>query len=72
MKKIGWIFVVIGLLSSCSTRYASNAEKSYLRSKNGVELVVPPPLSSDEVSHFYDLPNQSQNPNVSIEPPQSK
>lgn len=72
MKKIGFIVLVLLSVSGCSSRYASNAEKSYLNSRNGTNLVVPPPLSSEEVSHFYDLPEQTQKAEVSIEPPNAK
>nr|WP_302473908.1 hypothetical protein [Legionella sp. PL877] len=55
-------------LSACS-HYASNREQQYLHSKNGEKIVVPPPLTDSNVSHFYVLPPQNQNPRVSIAPP---
>jgi len=46
-----------GLLSN--SEFASNNETQYLKSKNGKDLVVKPPLSSDNISDFYRLPNQT-------------
>ncbi|WP_407637789.1 hypothetical protein [Legionella adelaidensis] len=57
------------ILCSCSSYYTSNGEKYYLSSRNGENLVVPPGLTEDNISHFHDLPEQTQNPQVSIEPP---
>jgi uncharacterized lipoprotein len=68
------VVVVIGccsllLLASCS-QFASNGEKIYLRSKNGPGIVVPPPLTDNNISHFYDLPAKpSKQPEVGVEPP---
>lgn len=68
MKKIGFFVLSIMLLTACS-QYASNGEQLYLRSKNGTIVVVPPPLTDSNISHFYDLPPQNQNAQVSIAPP---
>ncbi|MCC5013965.1 MULTISPECIES: hypothetical protein [unclassified Legionella] len=68
MKKIGFLVLSIMLLTACS-QYASNGEQLYLRSKNGTTVVVPPPLTDSNISHFYDLPPQNQNAQVSIAPP---
>ncbi|HHF7345026.1 TPA: hypothetical protein ACPSKE_000897 [Legionella feeleii] len=68
MKKIGFFVLSIMLLTACS-QYASNGEQLYLRSKNGTTVVVPPPLTDSNISHFYDLPPQNQNAQVSIAPP---
>ncbi|KTD50166.1 Outer membrane protein assembly factor BamC [Legionella quinlivanii] len=68
VKKCFIVMVIMVLLSSCS-RYASNGESLYLRSQNGPSLNVPSPLTSDNISHFYDLPDQKQNAVVSIVPP---
>lgn len=57
------------LLAACSSRYASNGETQYLHSQNGPNIVIQSPLASDSISHFYDLPQPSQSPNVSIAPP---
>ena len=71
MNKIGCVVVVSLLLSACSAQYTSNGEQQYLKSRNGVNLVIPPPLTSANISHFYDLPPQNQDAQVSIEPPVS-
>ncbi|WED42130.1 hypothetical protein [Legionella cardiaca] len=68
MKKFGFIILSMSLLSACSN-YASNGESQYLRSKNGPMVMVPPPLTDSNISHFYDLPPQNQNARVSIAPP---
>lgn len=57
------------LLCGCSSRYASNGEHLYLGSKNGANLVVPPPLTSSNINHFYDLPAQDKAAEVNIAPP---
>lgn len=68
MKKIGFLLISPLLLAACS-QFASNGDKQYLQSKNGVGVVVPPPLTDSNISHFYDLPAQNQNPLVGIAPP---
>ncbi len=69
VKKV--VFVVGSSLSlvACSSFYASNAETSYLKSRNGVELVVPAPLTTANMGYFYILPLQNQDAKVSIKPP---
>ena len=57
------------LLMACSAQYTSNGEQHYLESRNGVKPVIPPPLSSANISDFYDLPPQPQDARVSIKPP---
>jgi uncharacterized lipoprotein len=69
VKKITLLVISVLALSSCASRYASNGEQLYLGSRNGQTLVVPPPLSSSNISHFYDLPQQPNNATVSITPP---
>lgn len=68
MKKLGVILMSL-LVMGCQTQYASNNREQYLNSKNGKNLVIPPPLSSALISHFYDLPQPPGNPIVSIKPP---
>ncbi|MDF1757399.1 MAG: hypothetical protein P1U74_03790 [Legionellaceae bacterium] len=70
------MFVLLGLilpLASClsweQTDYASNDKDQYLTSKSGPALVVPPPLTTVNISDFYILPNQNENAKVSINPP---
>lgn len=67
-KNVILLLISALLLAACST-YTSNGEKHYLQSRNGAKLVVPPPLTDANMSHFYDLPQQSQNAQVSIVPP---
>lgn len=59
----------IYVLSACTSRYETTGENHYTQSTNGPHLIVPPPLNSAMISHFYDLPPQTQNPTVSIIPP---
>ncbi len=56
-------------LVACSSFYASNAEKGYLKSRNGIKLVVPKPLTSANMGYFYNLPEQNQDARASIKPP---
>jgi hypothetical protein len=67
--KLIYICIASLLAIGCTSRYASNGENQYMKSKNGQNLVIPSPLSSDMISHFYDLPEQAQNSVVSITPP---
>lgn len=65
------IILCAGLLTACSTMLVSNAEKQYLQNKNGPSVVVPPPLTGANMSHFYDLPPQTQDARISIRPPEA-
>jgi hypothetical protein len=69
VNKTTVIFISSLLLCACSSRYASNGENQYMNSKNGPNLVIPKPLASDRISHFYDLPQQTQPAIVNIAPP---
>lgn len=70
MKKTVVVSLVALFLVSCSSKFASNGEKRYLRSKNGPGVVVQPPLTDTNISHFYDLPaQQSKHPKASVVPP---
>ena len=71
MKRIGFIVVALTILTACSAQYTSNGEQLYLKSRNGENLVVPKPLTSENLSHFYDLPSQNQDAHVSVIPPLS-
>jgi uncharacterized lipoprotein len=71
MKYKFLFLVTCGLLNACASQYSSNAEKAYLKAVNGPALVVPPPLSHQTISHFYDLPNLNPSGGVSIIPPVS-
>ncbi|MDP1602573.1 MAG: hypothetical protein Q8M03_04845 [Legionella sp.] len=68
MKKIAVITLLMVGLGSC-TQYAGNGDNKYLSSRNSANLVVPSPLTSSNVSHFYDLPRQDKNAVVNIAPP---
>lgn len=68
MKKLSCVVLSVLALSACS-RYATNGEGSYLRSKNGAKIEVPRPLTDSNISDFYDLPAQDQDARVSIAPP---
>lgn len=70
MKKVLIVIAATFLMSSCATHYTSSGEHRYLKSYNGRMLVVPPPLTEANISHFYDLPQQNQNAVVNITPPQ--
>lgn len=69
MKKLSFIVLAALALSACNARYASNGEEVYLQARNGVKIVVPPPLTNFNISNFYDLPPQNQNARVNIAPP---
>ncbi len=68
MKKIGLICLA-SLLANCTAQYTSNGEQKYIHSQNGPNIVVPPPLTTENISHFYDLPPASRDPKISIVPP---
>lgn len=73
VKKLGFILGAASLMTACSvfnsSEYASNNKEQYLKSHNGAQLVVPPPLTTSNISDFYNLPVQNQNAKVSITPP---
>ncbi|WP_298625742.1 hypothetical protein [uncultured Legionella sp.] len=69
MKKLSFIVLAALALSACNSRYTSNGENVYLHSRNGVQIVVPPPLTNANISNFYNLPPQNQDARVSIAPP---
>ena len=51
------VFLLLSM-QSC-TKYASTGENLYKQSRNGPVLDVPPPLTRDNISNFYVLPNPS-------------
>lgn len=72
MKRFVYILALGVLLNACAKNevlYGSSNKKAYLQSKNGPELIVPPPLTTSNISNFYDLPNQTQDARVHITPP---
>lgn len=69
INKVVLVYLMI-VLSSCSSKFATDGEHKYLYSKNGDNIVVPAPLTSENTSHFYDLPKQEKKAvQVSIAPP---
>lgn len=69
VKKLAVVVSSALILCSCASQYASNRDKQYLASRNGKQLVVPPPLTTSNISHFYDLPQNNKSAAVSIAPP---
>ncbi len=69
--KIGFFLISVMLLTACS-QFDSNGDREYLRSRNGVRVAVPPPLTESNISHFYDLPQQNKDPKVNIAPRAAK
>jgi len=60
--------VVLGL-TACAPHYFSNSANTVLQSRNGEKLLVPPPLTSEHLSSYYDLPAQTQPAKISTAPP---
>ncbi|TAL62551.1 MAG: hypothetical protein EPN84_06300 [Legionella sp.] len=69
MKKLGCVVLAGLVLSGCAGRYSSSGEQKYMQSRNGAKVQVPYPLTTDNMSNFYDLPPQNQDPRVNIAPP---
>jgi len=69
VKRLFLIVMPLLATTACTSRYATNAEHVYLQSHNGPQLVVPAPLARSNLSYFYVLPPQKQDPRVSIIPP---
>jgi hypothetical protein len=75
------VLTAILSLSSCSTLieepihtawvvpFSSSDKNQYLESQNAPDLVVPPPLTTTNLSGFYRLPPAPQNPKVEMQPP---
>ena len=59
------------VLTGCSNVNIGSGENIYLSSRNGPGLVMPKPLISYNISHFYDLPNQDGHlaRNIDLSPP---
>ena len=69
-KNVVYCAVLSCLLVSCTTRFATNGEKLYLKSQNGPGVKVNPPLTNTNISPFYNLPSQQSGVKpVSIAPP---
>lgn len=72
MNKL-FLLGIFVLLAGCFTfdrsEFASSDQDRYLTSKNGKDLLVPPPLTNSNLSDFYVLPDQNHNPKIGVEPP---
>ncbi len=68
MNKLACLTLIVSGLVACSS-YVSKSDYAYLHSQNGIKIEVPAPLTGSSISNFYDLPDQTQNAKVSIEPP---
>jgi uncharacterized lipoprotein len=69
VKKLSFIVCIGLVISACSERYSSSGESLYLKNRNGPELIVPTPLTKENMSNFYNLPPQNQYARVRITPP---
>lgn len=69
MRQLAVIVALSSIIAGCASYYTSNGEKKYMKSHNGSRLVVPPPLTGGNLSEFYELPTQTQDPKVNIEAP---
>jgi len=65
----GFFVLLAGCFTLDRSEFASSDQDRYLTSKNGKDLLVPPPLTTSNLSDFYVLPDQKQNPKIGIEPP---
>lgn len=63
--------VIAAFAGGCSGQY-NKAETDYLASKNGKTIVIPAPLSADNINNYYVLPKQDKNPQVSTAPPATR
>ena len=69
MKNIAVLVGLAWLVVACSSVNLIQGDQRYFKSRNGPGVVVPPPLTESNISHFYDLPPQPQDAAVSILPP---
>lgn len=69
MNKFFFGIIILCSLTACNSKFASNGEKKYLSNRNGDLLVVPPPLTNANISHYYDLSEPKGNPEITIVPP---
>ncbi len=68
IKNLGCSVMFI-LLASCSSYSGTTGSNTYKLSKNGTNLVIPQQLTDENISHFYDLPNQGKYLVVTAVPP---
>lgn len=71
MNKLYKCVLSLGLVvvAGCTMPYATNNKLQYMESRNGPNLNVPPPLTTRNISSFYDLPDQTANAQVDLDPP---
>ncbi len=68
--KIEWLAILVVFnLTSCSSPYATNDSLGYMKSHNGPRLVVDTPLTTANISYFYELPPVHADAFVDIGPP---
>lgn len=72
MKKLSVIVIVSLGLTACASQYVTQQSNKVAQSRNGKKLVVPPPLTSERLSFYYDLPAQTQVTKISVAPPLRK
>ena len=63
------VIMLSAILCSCASQFGSSAENAYLNSRNGAYPVITAPLTSSNLSHFYDLPQEEAPVAVTITPP---
>lgn len=63
------ISLIVLFITGCSSYFATNGEQRYLMSNNGPGIKTVPPLTDANVSHFYDLPQQTHIAKINILPP---
>jgi hypothetical protein len=69
VKKCLLISLIAMLLPACLVQTSGVGDALYKKSRNGPKLVVPPPRTAEEISHFYDIPAPRAIPEVTIQPP---
>lgn len=67
MKKLGLVLLVLSLCAC--TRFSMQGERLYATSQSAPPLIVPAPLIASNLSDFYSLPPQNEDPCVSVVPP---
>lgn len=75
MKKLvllGFFVLLAGCFTFDRSEFVSSDKDRYLTSKNGKDLLIPPSLTNSNLSDFYVLPDQTQNPKIGVEPPTNK
>lgn len=72
-SRLFFLTVSLGLPMACTqVPYSSIDKTQYLGADHAKNLVIQAPLTSENLSHYYDLPPKDKNPRVSILPPDLK